>query len=177
MPLSAEQVTEKYYSDIYKFCCSRCRNADAAQDITQDTFLFFFDKYDDLKDINIRSWLLSVANNKLYDYFREQKIENGFVCVDEVKIPVFDNYEVENVDIDSIFDDVQKKILNLLNDKEREIFIKLYVEKKSQDLVMQEMDLTYDNYRARKSRLRKKIKKSIGHFYFFALVFSFKIFH
>lgn len=40
MSLSAEQIAEKYYHDVYKFCCSRCRNADAAQDITQETFLF-----------------------------------------------------------------------------------------------------------------------------------------
>lgn len=50
MSLSAEQITEKYYSDVYKFCCSRCRNADAAQDITQDTFLLFVDKFDELTE-------------------------------------------------------------------------------------------------------------------------------
>lgn len=176
MSLSAEQITEKYYSDVYKFCCSRCRNADAAQYITQDTFLLFVDKFDELTEKNIRSWLFTVANNKLHDYFREQKIENNFVCVDDVKIPSFDDYENENIDIDAIFDDVQKKILNLLNDKERDIFIKLYIEKKSPDLIVNELNITYENYRTRKSRLQRKVKNSIGHLYFFALVCSFKIF-
>ena len=177
MSLSAEQITEEYYSDIYKFCCSKCRNADAAQDITQDTFLLLVDKFDELAETNIRSWLYTVANNKLHDYFRERQIQNSFVCVDDVKIPTFDDYEHENVDFDAIFDDVQKKILNILNDKERDVFIKQYIEKKSPELVMQELNLTYDNYRARKSRLQRKLKKSIGHLYFFVMVFSFKIYH
>ena len=177
MSLSADQIVEKYYPDIYKFCCARCRNADAAQDITQETFMLFVKKFDELADINIRSWLLCVANNKLYEYFKKNKIDNKCVSIDDVEIPVFDSYEHDEIDIDEIFDDVQKKILNMLNDKEKELFVKLYIEKKSVSLITEEMDITYENLRTRKSRLKKKVKDSIGHLYFFILVFSFKILH
>lgn len=177
MSLSADQIAEKYYPDIYKFCCAKCRNEDVAQDITQETFLLLVNKIDELTDINIRSWLLCVANNKLHEYFRSSQIENGFVCIDDVEIPTFDRYEQGKADIDEIFDDVQKKILNILNDREKELFIKLYIEKKSVNLITKELDITYDNLRARKSRLKRKVKKSIGHLYFFVLVFIFKIFH
>ena len=80
-------------------------------------------------DINIRSWLLCVANNKLCEYFKKSKIDNKCVSIDDVEIPVFDSYEHDEIDIDEIFDDVQKKILNMLNDKEKELFdeIKLTV--------------------------------------------------
>ena len=130
MSLSADQIVEKYYPDIYKFCCARCRNADVAQDITQETFMLFVKKFDELADINIRSWLLCVANNKLYEYFKKNKIDNNCISIDDVEIPVFDSYEHDEIDIDEIFDDVQKKILNMLNDKEKELFVKLYIEKK-----------------------------------------------
>lgn len=179
MSLSAEQIAEKYYHDIYKFCCSRCRNADAAQDITQETFLFLMDKIDELSDTNIRSWLFTVANNKLHEYFRKIKVENNFVCADDIDISAVENFEVvnKNVDVDNLFDDVQKKILNILNDKEKELFIKLYIEKKEVNLITKELDITYDNFRVRKSRLKKKVKKSIGYIHFFMFVFSFKILH
>lgn len=111
MSLSAEQIAEKYYHDVYKFCCSRCRNADAAQDITQETFLFLINKIDGLTENNIRSWLFSVANNKLYEYFRTISVENSYVCADDVDVPVdngFDDDE-KDIDVDEIFDDVQKK--------------------------------------------------------------------
>ena len=118
MSMSAERIAEKYYPDIYKFCCAKCRNENVAQDITQETFLLFINKFDELTDINIRSWLLSVANNKLREYFRKSQIENTFVCVDNVEISTFDSYEYDKIDVDELFDDVQKKILNILNDKE-----------------------------------------------------------
>ena len=177
MPMSAERIAEKYYPDIYKFCCAKCRNESVAQDITQETFLLFINKFDELTDINIRSWLLSVANNKLREYFRKSQIENTFVCVDNVEISTFDSYEYDKIDVDEIFDDVQKKILHILNDKEKELFIKLYIEKKNVDLITKEMDITYENLRTRKSRLKKKVKGSLGHLYFFVFVFSFKFFH
>lgn len=177
MSLSADRIAEKYYPDVYKFCCAKCRNEDVAQDITQETFLLLIDKIDELSDTNIRSWLLSVANNKLREYFREKQIENDFVSVDDVEIPAFDRYEHNEVDVDEIFDDVQKKILGILNNKEKELFIKLYIEKKNVNLVTKEMNISYENLRTRKSRLKRKVKKSIGHLYFFMFVFSFKIFH
>lgn len=179
MSLSAEQIAEKYYHDVYKFCCSRCRNADAAQDITQETFLFLINKIVGLTENNIRSWLFSVANNKLYEYFRTINIENNYVCADDVDVPVDNGFDVDekDIDVDEIFDDVQKKILNILNDKEKALFIKLYIEKKEVNLITKEMDITYDNFRKRKSRLKRKVAKSVRYLYFFALVFSFKIFH
>ena len=177
MSLSAEQIAEKYYPDVYKFCCARCRDEDVAKDITQETFLFFVNKIDVLSDNNIRSWLLTVANNKLHEYFRKSQIESGFVCIDDVEISAFDSYEYDKIDVDEIFDDVQKKILNILNDKEKELFIKLYIEKKNVNLVVKELNITYDNFRKRKSRVERKVKRSIGHLYFFVIVFVFKIFH
>ena len=156
MSMSEERIAEKYYPDIYKFCCAKCRNENVAQDITQETFLLFINKFDELTDINIRSWLLSVANNKLREYFRKSQIENTFVCVDNVEISTFDSYEYDKIDVDELFDDVQKKILNILNDKEKELFIKLYIEKENIDLIAKELDITYGNLRTRKSRLKNK---------------------
>lgn len=175
MALSAKQVAEKYYSDVYKFCCAKCKDKDVAQDITQDTFLFFVAKNAELTNINIRAWLLTVANNKIHEYFREQKIKKSFVCIDDIELKSFDVYESDEINIEDMFDDVQKKILNILNDNEKELFIKLYMERKDISLITKELNITYENFRTRKSRLKKKVKGSIGHLYFFIIVFIFKI--
>ncbi len=177
MSLSAERIAEEYYHDIYKFCCSRCRNADTAQDITQETFLLFMNEIDNLSDANIRSWLFTVANNKLHEHFRKIKVETNFVCADNIDISSLDDVEYNEADVETMFDDVQKKILNILTDKEKELFIKLYIEKKEVSLIIKELDITYDNFRTRKSRLKRKVTQTVKHLYFFALVFSFKIFH
>lgn len=175
--IDVEKITITYYEDVYKFCCARCRDADVAQDITQDTFLFLVNNKDKLVNNNIRSWLLAVANNKLHEYFRKNSIENNYVCIDDVNIPIFDNYDYQNINIDEIFDDVQKKILNLLNEKEKDLFIRLYIEKCSVSLIKTELNITDENFRARKSRLNKKVRDIIKHTDFLLLVLSFKFFN
>lgn len=175
--ISADLVAEKYYQDIYKFCCARCRDANVAQDITQETFLLLVNNKERLANINIRSWLLSVANNKLHEHFRKICIESSFVCIDDVEIPFYDDYEYIDEDTDSNFDEVQQKILNILNEKEKELFKKLYIEKKSVSLIVKELDITEGNFRVRKSRLKNKIKRSIDHLYFFLSVSLFKVFY
>ena len=175
---NAEQIISDYYHDIYKFCCSRCRNPDDAQDLTQETFTMMIEKYDELYFDNIESWLFSVANKKLHEYFRRLKKEKEYVSIYEVEIPVTDISAVESeVSDDDLFDDTQKKILNILNEKERALFIKLYIEKKSVSLVSQELDISEGALRQRKSRMKKKITEAIKHTSFLLAVVSFKLFH
>ena len=170
-------IVDQYYIDVYKFCCAKCKDAEAAQDITQETFLLLTEKQDQLIDNNIRAWLLSVANNKLREYFRKKSIENNYISIENITLPVFEDHSEEYIESYEMFDEVQQKILNILNDKEKTLFIKLYIENKSVSLIKEELDITEENFRARKSRLNKKIKKSVEHIYFFMLVVSFKIFH
>ena len=175
--INADAVVEKYYEDVYKFCCAKCKNAEDAQDITQETFLIFAAKREQLVEGNIRAWLLAVANNKLYEYFRKKSIENSYVVIENVKLPAYEDRREEYIDNFEMFDEVQRKILNILNDKEKELFVKLYIQNKAVSLIREELDITEENFRARKSRMNKKIKKSFEHIHFFVLVLSFKIFH
>lgn len=176
--IAAEIIIRKYYPDIYKFCCARCRETETAMDITQETFLLFIEKKDELTDKNIRAWLLTVANNKLHDYFRKNTVEKNYVSLDDVEIPIFDDYDLnEDGEVYEFSPDkVQEKILNILNDKEKELFIKLCIEKKSVSLIMEDMNLSEVNFRARKSRLKKKIKNSFSHIKLLIFVLSFKFF-
>ena len=175
--IDADVIVDKYYTDVYKFCCARCKDAEVAQDITQDTFLVFTSSQERLVDDNIRAWLLTVANNKLREYFRKKSIEKNFVSLENVEPFFFEDLSEKYIESYEMFDEVQQKILNILNDREKELFIKLYIENKSVSLIKEELNITEENFRARKSRMKKKVKKSLGHIYFFALVISFKIFH
>ncbi len=105
----SKQIIDEYYPDIYKFCCARCRNADDAQDITQETFALLIEKFDELHFENIDSWLFSVANNKVKEYFKQLKKDKNFISVDDVDIPSADNTSVveDTVWDESMFDDTQ----------------------------------------------------------------------
>lgn len=176
--VKAEQIIDEYYPDIYKFCCARCRNADDAQDVTQETFTLLIERFDELHFDNIASWLFSVANNKLREYFRHLKKEQNYVSIFDVEIPTADSMNVENIICEEdMFDDTQKKILKILNEKERALFINLYIEKKSISLVSQESDITEEALRKRKSRLKKKITDTFKDTSFLLTVLTFKLFH
>lgn len=176
--ISAEKIAEQHYSDVYKFCCSRCRDSQVAQDITQETFLTFMQKKESLTDINICAWLINVANNKLHEWYRKRSIEFNYVSIYDVNVSSADQLVLdEPLEEEEEFDAIQQKIMNILNEHEKELFIKLYVERKSVSLIQEELGVTNEAFRARKSRMNRKIKASIGHLCFFVLVMSFKLFH
>ena len=127
--ISAEKVVKQYYGDVYKFCCSRCRDSRIAEDITQETFLVLMQRKDELTDQNICAWLINVANNKLHEWYRQKTLETSHISLEDLFVPPSDAFaeidDEEEVDEDKALDAVQQKILNLLNDKEKELFIKI----------------------------------------------------
>lgn len=49
---AGNQFVEKYYSLIYQYCFLHIRNKECAEDMTQETFVRFYEAI--LKDANIR---------------------------------------------------------------------------------------------------------------------------
>ena len=173
-----EEITELYYHDVYKFCCARCRNADDAQDVTQATFALLVERKDTLYFDNIRSWLFSVADKKLHELFRQRQRERDYVSIYDVDVPQYNLPDIpDDFDEDAWFDETQKKILQILSEKERALFVKLYIEKKSVSLIAQELDVTEANVRQRKSRLKKKVTDAVKHSAFLLAVLAFKLNH
>ena len=98
--ISAERATEiagLYYDDVYHLCLSRLRKEADAADVTQEIFLFFQEKYSDLEDSSIKSWLFSVANNKIKEQFRhiaKREKELIFGTVNETQTSTDILYEI-----------------------------------------------------------------------------------
>ena len=99
--ISAERATEiagLYYDDVYHLCLSRLKKEADAADVTQEVFLFFQEKYSDLEDSSIKSWLFSVANNKIKEQFRhiaKREKELIFGTVNETQTSTDILYEME----------------------------------------------------------------------------------
>jgi RNA polymerase sigma-70 factor (ECF subfamily) len=70
---------EDYYDRLYFFVLKNVDSKEAAEDITQDTFLKSMEKIDSLeKPENYVSWLHSIAYNKCTDMFRSRKSDVYF---------------------------------------------------------------------------------------------------
>ncbi|MCI5051087.1 MAG: RNA polymerase sigma factor [Candidatus Pacebacteria bacterium] len=65
---------EKYSDDIFRFCMVKTKNREISLDITQDTFMKFWEYIIKGTDIeNERPLLYRIANNLVIDYYRKKK--------------------------------------------------------------------------------------------------------
>lgn len=66
------ELIEKYYDDIYRYCCYVTGNSTVSYDITQNTFLNLINSIQSYSEKNkFKGYLFSIAKNCCYDYFRQ----------------------------------------------------------------------------------------------------------
>lgn len=71
---AADELLKRYYREIYAFAYRQVSNQELAMDLTQDIFLAVLQgliSFDERK-AKFRTWLYTVASNKITDYFRSK---------------------------------------------------------------------------------------------------------
>lgn len=64
----------KYYKEILKYCNYHCPDTSYAEDLTQETFLHFFEKLSDYRYMGkTRNYLYTIAGNLCRDYYKKTK--------------------------------------------------------------------------------------------------------
>lgn len=165
----AEEIAKSYYEKVFSYCIAISNsNHQDALDITQEVFLVFSKKINELDDENIEHWLLAVAKKKAYEYFRRLKkyevvvsIEDSFKSVDEIFSTLTKFYSYSDADIKLTVE----AILKTLTQDEYELFVKKFYEKKTQAQIAEEMGISVSNVSTKTARLRSKIEK-LGFFCF-----------
>jgi len=109
-----ESYWRKYKEEVFKKAAYITGNFETAEDITQDVYLKLFNEPP--KHNDVKPWLLRVAINLAYNFVRNKKThteKNKLIEENENVISIEDvaikNYEIRQT----------KKILNMLNPKER----------------------------------------------------------
>ena len=69
------EIAEKYYDDIYRFCCYLTGHREDSYDLAQETFLKFIKYVDHYRYKNLKGYLLTIARNVSMDYLKRGKIE------------------------------------------------------------------------------------------------------
>ncbi len=71
---AADELLQRYYRDIYAFIFRQVSHRETAMDLTQDTFVAVLrglPSFDERKAA-FRTWLYTIAGNKVTDYFRSR---------------------------------------------------------------------------------------------------------
>lgn len=77
--LLPEEAAEKYYDDIYRFCCYQTGSTEDAYDCAQETFIRFIRYTDSYRDRNLKGYLLTIARNVCHDYFKRAARDQEFI--------------------------------------------------------------------------------------------------
>ncbi len=80
---------EEQYKKIYTFCRFKVKNPDVAEELTQETFLKYFESSNYLQKGKKLAFLYTIARNLCVDYYRKEKhllnhLEQGEIDLDNV---------------------------------------------------------------------------------------------
>ena len=71
-----EQIYRAYFTDVYRYSLKLCGNADAAEELTGETFLKAMQALDSYRgDCEVRVWLCQIAKNRYLSEQRKHKTE------------------------------------------------------------------------------------------------------
>ena len=161
--IKADLIAKTHYESVYKFCLVNLNhNTHDAQDITQEVFLLFQEKSDTLEDTHIKGWLFKAAHLKIKEYNRKLnreinntvledfdiEDESANVCAMLEELNTFDSEDLEKY---------RNIVFEKLSEREKLLYTKHYVEKKSHSQIAEEMNTSNKNVSVMICRLNKKL--------------------
>lgn len=62
---------EEQYDKIYKYCYFKLNNRESAEDVTQETFLRYLERYEHTNPVSALKYLYTIARNLCVDEYRK----------------------------------------------------------------------------------------------------------
>lgn len=110
------QIYKEYYRVVYKNILYITGDTHAAEDLTQETFIKYYNYPP--QHSNIMGWLTKVSSNLSFNYLRDKKLRNS---KDEKIINYAANefFSIEDISIKNYELGLIRKVLNSLSDRDR----------------------------------------------------------
>jgi len=105
------------YEKIYAFCYFKVQNVQVAEDLTQETFLKYFETTQYLEKGKKLAFLYTIARNSCIDYFRKNRYTENLDDLSELA----DEKPTDSLTVMAVQDAISK-----LNDIEQEIVLLRY---------------------------------------------------
>ncbi len=147
---------------VYGFSLSLTRQHALADDVTQDTFISAFRSIAKMRGSNVRAWLLRIARNKAYDYFRRQSRRRES-SVDEEgsafreRLPS-DNPSPADVAMNSELRDALEHCVGALGLEHREVIVLIDVQGRSYEDASEVCGVNIGTVKSRLNRARRRVR-------------------
>lgn len=151
---------ELYKSLVFHMALSYVKSVEEAENILQDVFLAYYQKFDDYENpSHEKNYLVRFAIRKSIDYLRKEKTKKNYLS----KYQEEDTYEMPSSSYSQEEEDIWNYVLQLPN-KIKEVFVLYYYEEESIADIAKDLSLSESAIKKRLERGRKIIKeKYYGH--------------
>lgn len=153
----------KYYKDILCYCCYHCPDKEYAEDITQETFVHFFEKLSVYHHKGkTKNYLYTIAGNLCKDYLKKKK------DIPVVQMESVANIEVVEYQTDEILNRITiEQALNELPEELKEVIVLYYFQElkiiEIADILHIGVPLTKYRLRQARKQLEKLLQKEATH--------------
>lgn len=155
--MTQEEIFNQYYKKVENMIYGKVSDRYLAEDLTSQTFLKVYQKLDsfDDKKASISTWIYTIANNTVIDYFRTRKVSE--------EVP-------EDIACESLIEDevINEEILIKLKDallklakRERDILIFRFYDNMTLKDIAVKMGMSYANAKVVQAKALNKMKELI----------------
>ena len=157
-----DEITQKYYLDIYKYCLRRTNNEHDALDITQNVFMILLEKYDNEEILDVKRWLMAVAKKQVERYFRDMYKTRSLIIDNELEEDIqtasYNPFEeISEQELEQMILEVNSS----LDEQELILYEAVFVKMIDYPNLAEQLNISQPALRQRVSRLKKKIKDMI----------------
>lgn len=152
-----DTIAEKYYDDIYRFCCYRTGLVEDSYDLAQETFLRFIKYVEHYKYRNLKGYLLTIARNVCNDYMRQQAL---------MVVPIEDIWQEQLTSADPATEVIERNqllsALQKLPEMQRETLILFYYENLKIREIAAITGVGISTVKSRMKQGTEKLRKMLG---------------
>lgn len=114
-----EQIMTKYYREMYNYFFVKLKyNKQSAEDCTQELFMIFLKKHENLdENNNIRIWLYRTADNVVKTYYRKNHGDLSLEdCTEALNTPAPDCFADDSPNLSDWLTDEESELVRLYYD-------------------------------------------------------------
>ncbi len=150
------EMYDTYAEAVFRFCLMKVSRKEVAEDITQETFMRFWQSVRQDKDIGSdRAFLYTIARNLIIDWYRKKK-ESSLDELTEAGME-FAGEGKDSVELPARFKEVMRAVESLEEDS-RDVVVLCYLEGLSPKDVAVMMGISANVVSVRLNRALKKIR-------------------
>lgn len=154
-----EDFYNKYYETVFYYILKRINHQQNAEDLAMDCFVSAYKKFSefDSNKASYGTWLFVIVNNKLKNYYRDNKMNEE---IDE-NIMLLDNFSDEVIAAEYVSEmrETLYEALMSLNELQRKIVIYRFFYEKNSTEISKLTGVPAASVRVQLSRCLKKLKK------------------